>query len=132
MILANQFYAPIYGDFLMARWVRLMADHPEVMPDDLESLLYPTVRMKPYEILDKAKIIKGVLEGFAAGAMTYAEMRGELALSTDDIDEVISEWKADRVKLGLPETPAQGGANMPGEDDEDDEDEDSKEKEEDD
>ena len=123
MILSHQFYGPVFRDFLMSRWVRLMGEHSEVTPDDLESLLYPVVRLKPYEILDKAKIIKGVLEGFAAGAMTYAEMRGELALSTDDIDEVISEWKADRAKLGLPETPAQGGANMPdGKDDGDEDD----------
>ena len=98
----------------------------------MEALLYPTVRMKPYEILDKAKIIKGVLEGFAAGAMTYAEMRGELALSTDDVDEVIAEWKADRAKLGLPETPAQGGANMPGDKDDPDEDDDKGKKDDDD
>ena len=132
MILSQQFYGPVFRDFLMARWVRLMGEHPELMPADLEALLYPTVRLKPYEILDKAKIIKSVLEGFAAGAMTYAEMRAELALSTDDIDEVISEWKSDRKKLGLPETPAQGGAKMPGDKDDGDEDEDKDEKDDDD
>ena len=89
------------------------------------------MKLKAYEILEKSKIIKGVLEAFAAGAMTYAEMRGELALSTDDVDGVIDEWREDRVKLGLPETPQEGNGGPPGgkdEDDDDDDDDDGKNK----
>ena len=117
MILCGQFYGPVFRDFLMARWQRLMGEFSELMPDDLEALLYPTVRLRRYQILDKGRLVKPMLDAWERGLMTYPELRAELGFSGADADEVIEEWKENRKALGLPETPAESnGANMPGED----------------
>ena len=69
----------------------------------MDALLYPSIVLRKYQVLDKGKLVKPILEAWAAGAMTYAEMRAELGYTGANVDEVISEWKADRKALGMPE-----------------------------
>ena len=77
---------------------------------------------------------KPILDAWAAGLLTYAEARQELGFVGVDVDATIAEWKEDRKKLGLPDTPNGGGMGEgpPGKDDdkddepeEDEDDEDS-------
>ena len=122
MILRGQFYEPCYRDFLMARWVPLVAKFSEIDPmEDLDALLYPAIKLRKYQILDKARLVKSLKEAWEAGLLTWAEVREELGFIADSPDETIGEWKEDRRRLGLPESPTQGnGANMPGESGDDD------------
>ena len=55
-------------------------------------------------------------------------MRAELGYSGANVDDVIEEWKENRRKLGLPETPdsASMAAAAPGPGDEDDDPDDKK------
>ena len=48
MMLASQFYAPIYRDWFMARWVDFVGMFP-VEPADLDALVYPEFRLKRYQ-----------------------------------------------------------------------------------
>ena len=141
MMLANQFYAPIFKDWLTARWLAFVAMFPAVDPADLDTLLYPQFRMRRYQVLDKSKQAKSVLDTWAAGLITYSEARQELGYIGVDVDATINEMKEDRRKLGLSETPDSGsmGAAAPpgakkdedGEDDESEDDDDSDDDEED-
>ena len=129
MMLASQFYAPIYKDWLGARWLEFVAMFPAVSPADLDALLYPQFRLRKYQVIDPAKSTKPILERWEAGLITYAEARESLGHVGVDVDATIAEWKEDRAKLGLPETPSEGGgmSEPPGaekdDDDESDEDE---------
>ena len=122
LMLANQFYAPIYKDWLTARWLEFVIMFPAVAPADFDALLYPQFRMRRYQILDKSKQTKPVLDTWAAGLITYSEARQELGHIGVDVDATIAEWKEDRKKLGLSETPdsASMGAAPPGADKDDD------------
>ena len=124
MVLVNQLYEPLYEDFVRARWVALVAEFPAIDPtEDFEALWYPSIRLKKYQILDKGRLVVGLLKAWEAGMYTYAEVREELGASGENADEVIAQWKKDRAALGLPESPTQaGGGMMPGEskDDKDD------------
>ena len=130
MMLAHQYYGPIYRDFLMSRWVKIVSLFPELKPADLDALLYPSVLLKKYQILDKAKMTKPILDAWGAGMLTYAEARQELGFVGADVDATIAEWKENRRALGLPEKPSEGGgmSEPPGDDgddgDEKDEDDD--------
>ena len=129
MILAQQFYAPIYKDWFSARWMSLVGMFREIEPTDMQALLYPTVGMRKYQVLDKGRLVKPVLEAWAQGLMTYPEMRAELGYPSANVDDVIEQWKEDRRKLGLPETPDSGSMGGPppgadGDDKDDDADED--------
>ena len=132
MMLANQFYAPVYKDWLSARWLAFVMMFPAVDPADMDALLYPQFRLRKYQILDKAKMVKPIMDAWGAGLITYAEARQELGFVGVDVDTTIAEWKEDRKKLGLPETPSEGGgmAEPPGSDkdepDDDDDDDDKK------
>ena len=134
MMLANQFYAPIFKDWLTSRWLQFVSLFPALMPADLEALMYPQFRLRKYQVLDKSKMTKPILDAWAAGLLTYAEARQELGFVGVDVDATIAEWKEDRKKLGLPDTPNGGGMGEgpPGKDDdkddepeEDEDDEDS-------
>ena len=105
MMLANQFYAPVYKDWFSARWFEFVAMFPAVDPADLDALLYPQFRLRKYQILDKAKMVKPIMDAWGAGLITYSEARQELGFVGVDVDTTIAEWKEDRKKLGLPETP---------------------------
>ena len=132
MMLANQYYTPVYGDFLMARWMGLMSMFGELMPADLDALLYPGFRLRRYQVLDRSKIINLIKEAWGGGLMTWEECRDELGLIGVNPDEVAETWKEDRKRLGLPETPAEGsmagppgvGGGPPGGDSDDDEEDD--------
>lgn len=127
MMLASQFYAPVYKDWLTEHWLGFMAMFPAVTPLDFDALMYPEFRLRKYQVLDKAKMTKPILDAWEAGLHTYAEARQELGFIGVDVDATIEEWKEDRKKLGLPETPAANGGGMPpgdGADDSDDDDED--------
>ena len=79
---------------------------PEIDPaKDLDALMYPQFRLKRYQVLELSKMIKPLLEAWQAGMLTYAEMRQHLGFIGADVDGTISEWKEDRKRLGLPETP---------------------------
>ena len=134
MILTQQFDGPIYRDFLMRRWVNLMGEFGELKPDDRDTLLYPTIRLRSYQILDKAKMISSLLEAWNAGAITYSELRSELGMSGADANEVIAQWQEDRRRLGLPDVPTSGAAQAsgPSDDDKDDDSDDDDKKDDDD
>ena len=134
MILAMQFYGPIYKDWLSSRWLDLMLMFRELQPADMDALLYPTFRLRKYQILDRSKIINMIKESYNLGLMTWSEARDELGLVSDNADEIAEEWKADRERFGLPETGGdESSQNAAGrDDDEDDEDDESDDKEEDD
>lgn len=125
MMLANQFYAPVYKDWFSARWFDFVAMFPGVQPADMDALLYPQFRLRKYQILDKAKMVKPIMDAWGAGLITYSEARQELGFVGVDVDTTIAEWKEDRKKLGLPETPSEGGGmnEPPGADKDEDEDE---------
>ena len=138
-ILGQQYYAPVYRDWMTApeRYLDFVSMFPEIDPaKDMDALLYPQFRLKRYQVLELSKMIKPLLEAWQAGMLTYAEMRQHLGFIGADVDGTISEWKEDRKRLGLPETPSAGGGGMnepPGADDgDDDDDEEDDEKEEDD
>ena len=79
---------------------------PEIEPaKDLDALMYPQFRLKRYQVLELSKMIKPLLEAWQAGMLTYAEMRQHLGFIGADVDGTIAEWKEDRKRLGLPETP---------------------------
>ena len=100
MMLAMQFYARCTR-IGSGRWLEFVAMFPAVQPADLDALLYPQFRLRRYQILDKAKATKPVLEAFAAGLLTYAECRAELGFFGVDVDATIQEWREDREKLGI-------------------------------
>ena len=132
MILSTQFYAPIYRDWLTARWMNVVSMFPEVMPADLDALQYPTIGLREYQVLDPARLVTPLMTAWEKGLMTYAEVRSMLGYSGANVDDVIEQWKEDRRRLGLPETPdvASMGGEPPGaekDDDESDEDEDEDE-----
>ena len=129
MMLANQFYTPVYKDWLSARWLEFVAMFPAVVPADMDALLYPQFRLRKYQVLDKAKMVKPIMEAWQAALITYPEARQELGFIGVDVDTTIEEWKEDRRKLGLPETPDSGsmGGPPPGAKDEDGDDDDSDE-----
>ena len=78
-MLANQFYAPIYKDWFSAKMLTFAMMFPEVDPaKDFDALLFPQFRMRRYQVLDKSKQAKPVLESWAAGLITYSEARQEL------------------------------------------------------
>ena len=129
MVLAMQFYRPVFSDFLMARWMRLITMFSALVPDDLALLRWPTFALRKYQVLDKGRLVTPILTAWEKGAMTYPEMRAELGLSGANVEETIEEWKENRRMLGLPETPDTSSA-APVEDDEpidedDDEDDDT-------
>ena len=135
MILTQQLYQPVFAAFLNARWVKMNAEFSELTPDDLPALLYPSVMLRRYAILDKAKTVGPILEAWNAGMMTFPEVRAELGMSGADVQSLIEEWKANRKSLGLSETPAAGGAGgkePPGAEKDEDEDKDEKDEGEDD
>ena len=120
MILAMQFYGPIYKDWLSSRWLGLMMMFGELQPADMDALLYPTFRLRKYQILDRSKIINMIKESYNLGLMTWSEARDELGLVSDNADEIAEEWKADRERFGLPETGGDGSPQPPPGDDPDD------------
>ena len=130
MMLTDQVYGPVYERFLADRWMRLMSEFHELKPDDMQALLYPNIMLRRYQVLEKGKIIKPLLEAWNSGAITYPELRAELGFLGANIDEVMEEWKENRIAMGLPDVPSQGMAGkMPGDgsekdagDDSDDED----------
>ena len=105
MILSMQFYGPIYKDWLSSRWFSLVRMFGELMPADMESLLYPSFRLRKYAILDRSKVINMIKDSYNMGLMTWSEARDELGLVSENADEIAEEWKADRERFGLPETP---------------------------
>lgn len=129
MILANQYYTPLYRDWIAGRWMAIVRMFPGAINpgEDQDSLWFPTFRLQPYQILEKSKVAKPMLEVWNAGGMTFEEFRNELGYLTTDPAEVIAEWKKTRALLGLPESPGEatmpadeGGA--PNDDDEEDDD----------
>ena len=108
MVLTNQFYTPVYRDWLLGRWMMLVRDFPEIEIEDLDALLYPTVKLRRYQILDKSRLVYPILKAWDQGIMTYAEVRAELGFSGADLDEVMEEWKENRASLGLPTVPSAG------------------------
>ena len=137
MMLGHQYYAPIYKDWFIARWMDLVSMFPEIdLAKDFDALMYPQFRLKKYQILDLSKMVKPILDAWGAGMLTYSEARQQLGFIGVDVDATIAEWKEDRKKLGLAETPSEGGGGMnepPGDDkdkdesgdDEDDDDDDA-------
>ena len=121
MILAMQFYGPVYKDWLSSRWLDLMLTFGELQPADMDALLYPKFRLRKYQILDRSKIITMIKDSYNLGLMTWSEARDELGLVSDNADEIAEEWKADRERFGLPEA-ADDGSAQPDEGDEKDED----------
>ena len=132
-ILGEQYYAPIYKDWFLApaRWMEFVSMFPEIDPaKDLDALMYPQFRLKRYQVLELSKMIKPLLEAWQAGMLTYAEMRQHLGFIGADVDGTIAEWKEDRKKLGLAETPDSASMGTPpgAEKDDDEEDDDEKER----
>ena len=123
MVLSDQFYSPVYKDWFTARWMDLVAMFPEADPADMEALLYPSIVLRKYQVLDKGRLVKPILEAWEAGAMTYPEMRAELGYTGANVDEVIAEWKENRRALGMPETPAAAATAGPADDGDKDDDE---------
>ena len=115
MMVVDQFYGHIFYRFLVDRWVRYMSEFPELRPADMQALLYPTIMLRRYQVLEKGKLIKPILEAWAAGIMTYSEVRAELGFLGANIDEVMEEWKENRRAMGLPDVPSEagGGAKEP-------------------
>ena len=132
MILAMQFYGPIYKDWLSSRWLGLMMMFGELQPADMDALLYPTFRLRKYQILDRSKIITMIKESYNLGLMTWSEARDELGLVSDNADEIAEEWKADRERFGLPDAADDGSSQTPPGDDDDDDDDDEQEEDDDD
>ena len=133
MMLGSQFFAPIFKDWLTTGWMDFLVMFREVKPADFDSLIYPEFVLKGYKVIDPSKMTKSVLDAFAAGLLTYSESRRELGHLGIDSDSVISEWREDRKKLGLPDSPMEGGGGgaVPAEDEDDEEEEKEKEGEED-
>ena len=108
-ILGQQYYTPVYRDWLNARLMDFVPMFPEIDPTkDMDALLYPDFRLKRYQTLDLSKMIKPLLEAWHAGMLTYPEMRQQLGFIGADVDGTIAEWQENRRMLGLPETPDSG------------------------
>ena len=110
------------------------------MPADLDALLYPTIGLREYQVLDPARLVTPLMTAWEKGLMTYSEVRSMLGYSGANADDVIEQWKEDRRKLGLSESPDSGsigtaappGAEKGGDEDEDKDDDSDDEDEEDD
>ena len=120
MMLGDQFYSHVFYGYLVARWMRLMMMFTELLPDDLALLGGPIFRLRKYQVLDKGRLVKPIMEAWEKGLMTYAEARSELGFIGVNVDDVIAEWKENRRALGLPEVPSEGGGGMVAKDDGDD------------
>ena len=121
MILTMQLYGPVFRDFLIARWVALMVEFPGVLrPEDLDALRTPKIQLRRYQVIDKARLVKPLLDAYERGGITYAELRQNLGESGENVEEIIEEWKASRRLFGLPEVPGAGGGAGGKEDGEDD------------
>ena len=134
-ILGEQYYAPIYKDWFLSptQWMEFVSMFPEIDPvKDMDALMYPQFRLKRYQVLELSKMIKPLLEAWQAGMLTYAEMRQHLGFIGADVDGTIAEWKEDRKKLGLAETPDSGSMGAPPGAEKDDDDDKSDDEDEDD
>ena len=121
MILANQYYSPLYADWLLPRWTNVVAEFPEIDPvEDFDALLNPTMVLRKYPVVDKGRLVKPMMEGFNQGILDLAEVRAELGYSGVDLESFIERWKEHRRALGLPETPTEKNAAPPGDKDDDD------------
>ena len=132
-MLTDQYYPVVFSDFLVARWQRYSVEFTQLKADDMPLLRWPTeFRLRKYQVLDKGRLVRPVLEAYEAGVMTYAELRDELGYGGHNPDEVIAEWKENRRAQGLPEVPATGGGGKVDDDPDDDPDEKDKDDEDDD
>ena len=130
MMLVNQYYNPIFKDWFLGRWIEWVGMFPEVEAADLDGLLYPTIILRKYQILDKGRLVAQILNAFEKGAITYAEMRAEIGFTGANVDEVIEQWKEDRRALGLPDSlqsAAPGAAEDPDDDDDEEDPDDDEE-----
>ena len=129
MILAMQFYGPIYKDWLSSRWLAPDDDVRRIAAGRHGCAALSDVPAA--EVSDsrpQSKIINMIKESYNLGLMTWSEARDELGLVSDNADEIAEEWKADRERFGLPETGGDGSAQTPpgddpGDDPDDDDDE---------
>ena len=82
MMLADQFYAPIYKDWFLesSRWLEFVAMFPAkwIRRPTWTRCTYPQFRLRKYQILDKAKMVKPIMDAWGAALITYAEARQEL------------------------------------------------------
>ena len=111
-VLSEQFYPPVYRDFMRARWQRWSSDHTELQASDMDLLRYPRFILRTYQVLDKGRLVAPILKAWEAGLLTYPELRAELGYAGRNPDEVIEEWKENRRSLGLPDSPTTSGGGM--------------------
>lgn len=135
--LTTQYVGRVWFNFFGGRWIELLKRFPEVTPEDRAALTWPKHMLRRYQVLDKAKMIPGILAAFERGALTYAEMRAELGMSGADADAIIAQWLEDReaLKPGMSDKMADlvnkaGGNAGPKDDDDDDDDEEDEEEDE--
>ena len=108
-VLTDQYYPPVFSDFLVGRWQRYSVEFTQLKADDMPLLRWPDFVLRKYQVLDKGRLVGPILKAYEAGVLTYAELRAELGYAGKNPDEVIAEWKENRRAQGLPEVPTTGG-----------------------
>ena len=48
----------------------------ELLPTDMQTLLYPKHRMREYQVIEKSKLIPPLMMAWEKGLYTYLEVRG--------------------------------------------------------
>ena len=111
--LKSQFYRPVFGDFLIARWLRMMGEFDALRPDDLRLLRYPTFHLRKYQVVDKQRLIAPLLKAWEKGAMTLEQLQDEMGWDEGELEDFVEQWKKERKLLGLPESPSQKNEKTP-------------------
>ena len=101
--------APVYQPWFAERWPDLLREHPELRPEDYEVLREAEHVFKPYQPLEKHRLIGPVKEAWDGALFTLSRARAELGEDSSDIESIIAEWQYERKLYGLPEVPEGAG-----------------------
>ena len=66
-VLTEQFYPPVYRNFMLARWQRWSSDHSELQASDMDLLRYPRFILRTYQVLDKGRLVAADSESLGGG-----------------------------------------------------------------
>lgn len=102
---------PVYQPWFAEHWPDLLREHPELRSEDYEVLLEADHVFRPYQPLEKHRLIGPVKEAWDGGLFTLSRARAELGEDASDIESMIAEWQYERELYGLPAVP--DGAGRP-------------------
>ena len=105
----TELLTPVYVPWFAAQWPDLMREFPELRAEDYEVLREAEHVFKPYQPLEKHRLIGPIKEAWDGGLYTLSRSRAELGEDPSDVESMIEEWKAERELFGLPAVPEGAG-----------------------